>query len=158
MRINFKDSISVSVNAGILAIVYTIFGAFISYLFYHLFDEVDDKWKERSLLYKFTDVSVEIVIIAIIAFWSARIVQLLPPFFPVRKELDILVDGYISGIFFIFAMFLFLDELTEKLKYLYESLLGGHFSKLLPQHGSIIDLSLSYNPSPKSETDDKKDN
>ena len=156
MKINFRDSIAVSINAALLAIMYTVFGAFISYLFYHLFDESDDKWKERSDLYKFTDVIVEIVIIAIIAFWSSRLTDMLPAFVPVRKELDNLVDGYISGIFFIFAMFLFLDELTEKLKYLYDSFLGGHFSKLLPQHGSIIDMSLSYKPPTKTDREKNK--
>jgi len=155
MKINFKDSIYVSLNAAILAIVYTIFGALISYIFYHLFDEANDIWKKRSLLFQVSDVTFEVIIIAIIAFWSARIVQLLPPFFSVRKELDLLVDGYISGIFFIFAMFLFLDELTEKLKYLYETLLGKHFTKLMPQHGSIVDLSLSYEPLSKTDVENQ---
>lgn len=155
MRINFKDSIYVSLNAAVLAIVYTIFGALISYIFYHLFDEANDVWKKRSLFFQVSDVTFEVVIIAIIAFWSARIVQLLPPFFSVRKELDLLVDGYISGIFFIFAMFLFLDELTEKLKYLYETLLGKHFTKLMPQHGSIVDLSLSYEPLSKTDVENQ---
>jgi hypothetical protein len=93
---------------------------------------------------------LEIIIIALAAFWSARIIAYLPPLFPVRKDLDLLVDGYISGIFFIFAMFLFLDELTEKLKYLHHDYLGAHVGNLLPQYGSLIDLSLSYTP-PKTE-------
>ena len=70
MRINFKDSIYVSLNAAILAIVYTIFGALISYVFYHLFDEANDIWKKRSLFFQVSDVTFEVVIIAIIAFWS----------------------------------------------------------------------------------------
>ena len=143
---NYIEMLGVTVNAGLLAIIYTVFGAFISYVMYHIFDEFDDKWAKRSELYKFTDVTVELVIIAIVAFWSAHMIEKALPIFPVRKELDTLVDGYISGIFFIFAMFLFLDELTEKLKYLHHEYLGGHFSRLLPQHGSIIDLSLSYTP------------
>ena len=155
MRINFKDSIYVSLNASVLAIVYTVFGALISFVFYHLFDEANDDWKKRSLLFQVSDVTFEVIIIAIIAFWSARVVQLLPPFFSVSKQLDLLVDGYISGIFFIFAMFLFLDELTEKLKHLYETLLGKHFTKLLPQHGSIVDLSLSYKPLSKTDVENQ---
>lgn len=146
MRMSWKEAFYVTINASILAIFYTIFGALISYIFYHIFDEFDDDWKERSVHYKLLDVSVEIVIIAIIAFWSAQYIELLPPFMRVRKELDTLVDGYISGIFFIFAIFLFIDELTEKLKYLHHEYLGEHVGKILPQHGSIIDLSLSYTP------------
>jgi len=155
MKISFRESLAVTINASVLAIFYTFFGALISYIFYHLFDEFDEEWKKRSEIYKFTDVSVEIIIIAIIAFWSAQYIELLPPFMSVRKELDTLVDGYISGIFFIFAMFLFLDELTEKLKYLYETLLGKHFTRLMPQHGSIVDLSLSYEPLSKTDVENQ---
>jgi amino acid transporter len=139
-----------SLNASVLAILYTIFGAFISYFFYHIFDDFDEKWKKRSELYKFADVFVEIVAIALAAFWSSQIIQELPPLFYVKKALDIMVDSYISGIFFIFAMFLFLDELTEKLKFLHDEYLGGHLSKLLPQHGHLLDLSLSYVPPAKT--------
>jgi hypothetical protein len=139
-----------SLNASVLAILYTIFGALISYFFYHIFDDFDEKWKKRSELYKFTDVFVEIVAIALAAFWSSQIIQELPPLFHVKKVLDIMVDSYISGIFFIFAMFLFLDELTEKLKFLHDEYLGGHLSKLLPQHGHLLDLSFSYVPPAKT--------
>lgn len=151
MRMSTKDIISVTVNASILAVVYTMFGAFISYIMYHIFDEFDETWKKRSELYKFYDVTVEIVVIAISAFWSAQIIEKLPPFMSVRKELDVLVDSYISGIFFIFAMFLFLDELTEKLKYLHEEYLGPHVGRIIPQHGSILDMSLSYTAPRKTE-------
>jgi uncharacterized membrane-anchored protein len=146
MRMTLTEMAGVTVNAGLLAIMYTVFGAFISYVMYHLFDEFDDDWKKRPTVYKFLDVTIEVVVIAITAFWSARFVEQLPPFISVRKELDTLVDSYISGIFFIFAMFLFLDELTEKLKFLHDEYLGPHITKVIPQHGSLIDLSLSYSP------------
>jgi hypothetical protein len=48
-------------------------------------------------------------------------------------------------------MFLFLDQLTDKLKFLYKEYLGGHFKMLLPQYGHLLDLSLSYSP-PKTKT------
>jgi H+/Cl- antiporter ClcA len=151
MGLTTTEIIFMSLNASVLAILYTIFGAFISYLFYHIFDDFDEKWKKRSELYKFADVLIEIVAIALAAFWSSQIIQELPPFFKVKKALDIMVDSYISGIFFIFAMFLFLDELTEKLKFLHDEYLGGHLSKILPQHGHLLDLSLSYTL-PKTKT------
>lgn len=146
MRMSWKEAFYVTINASLLAIMYTVFGALISYVFYHIFDEFNDDWKKRSEAYKITEVTVEVVIIANIAFWSAQYIELLPPFMRVRKELDTLVDGYISGIFFIFAMFLFIDQLTEKLKYLYHDYLEEHAGRIFPQYGSIIDLSLSYTP------------
>ena len=146
MKMSFKEALYVTINASLLAVMYTIFGALISYIFYHIFDEFDENWKKRSELYKITEVTVEVVIIAIIAFWSAFFIEKLQPFVPVRKQLDTLVDGFISGIFFIFAIFLFIDQLTDKLKYLYHDYLGEHAGRFFPQYGSIIDLSLSYTP------------
>jgi hypothetical protein len=35
---------------------------------------------------------------------------------------------------------------------MYHSFLGHHFDRLMPQHGSLIDMSLSYKP--LSKTDD----
>ena len=146
MRMSWKEAFYVTVNASLLAIMYTLFGALISFIFYHVFDEFDENWKKRSELYKFTDVTVELIIIAVTAFWSAQYIEKLQPFVPVRKELDTLVDGFISGIFFIFAIFLFIDQLTEKLKYLHHEYLGEHAGRIFPQYGSIIDFSLSYTP------------
>jgi len=146
MRMSWKEALYVTINASLLALMYTLFGALISYIFYHIFDEFDENWKKRSEVYKITEVTVEVVIIAIIAFWSAFYIEKLQPFVPVRKELDTLVDGFISGIFFIFAIFLFIDQLTDKLKYLYHDYLGEHAGRIFPQYGSIIDFSLSYKP------------
>ena len=143
---SWKEAFYVTINASLLAIMYTVFGALISYIFYHIFDEFNDEWKKRSEAYKITEVTVELIIIANIAFWSAQYIEMLQPFVPVRKELDRLVDGFISGIFFIFAIFLFIDQLTEKLKYLYHDYLEEHAGRIFPQYGSIIDLSLSYTP------------
>ena len=155
VRMNYREVSFVSMNSVILAIFYTLLGVFISFVLYHLFDSFDEKWKKkRSLLFKLTDVSLEIGILSVIAFWSAHVIDLAPPFLPVRRQLDILVDGYISGIFYVFAIFVFMDELTSKLKYLFHELFGTHFAKMFPAHGSIIDFSLSYTP---RKTNDKND-
>lgn len=147
---NWNEMGLITLNAAILAVFYTLLGVLLSYVMYHLFDSFDDTWKkDRSLPFQLTDVSLEISILSIVAFWSAHIIEISPPFFHVRKELDILVDGYISGIFYIFAIFIFLDELTLKLKFLFEKMFNTPFSQYFPQHGSIIDMSLSYSPLPR---------
>lgn len=153
---NWTETGLITLNSAILAVFYTLLGVLLSYLMYHMFDSFDDKWKEeRSLTFQLTDVSLEISILSIVAFWSAHIIEIAPPFFYVRKELDTLVDGYISGIFYIFAIFIFMDELTDKLKFLFEKMFNAPFSKYFPQYGSIIDLSLSYTP-PTSKTETGK--
>jgi hypothetical protein len=113
---------------------------------YHIFDEFDEHWKERTTVFQLTDVTLEISILATIAFWSSQIINYAPPMLPVRKELDSLVDNYISGMFFLFAIFVFMDDLTEKLKFLFHKILGPHFNTIFPQYGSIVDLTLSYTP------------
>jgi hypothetical protein len=140
------ETYSVSANAAILAVIHTIYGAFISYLFYYLFDEFDENWEKRSLLYKFTDVAIEIMAIAVFGYWAAVFTGNFSPIFPISKENEIAVDGWVSGIFFVLALFLFLDDLTHKLKYLQIHIFEDLFSNLLPKYGNIVDLSLSYTP------------
>lgn len=146
LKMNYSETARVTANAALLAIFYTLLGVLVSFVLYHLFDEFNDDWKKRSTLFQVADVSLEISLLSVIAFWSAHIIEVAPPVFFVRKTLDLLVDGYISGIFYIFAVFIFMDDLTEKLKYLYNESLGTHFANIFPQYGSILDLSLSYKP------------
>ena len=42
MRMSWKEAFYVTINASLLAIMYTVFGALISYVFYHIFDEFND--------------------------------------------------------------------------------------------------------------------
>ena len=146
VRMNVVETGFVGTNAIFLAIFYTIFGALLSYVMYYLFNEFDDTWKEKTVFFQLADVGLEISILASVALWSTEIIKVAPPFLPVRKDLDLLVDNYISGIFFIFAVFVFMDQLTDKLKFLFNRILGPTFNKIFPQYGSIIDLSLSYSP------------
>uniref|UniRef100_A0A6C0B235 Uncharacterized protein n=1 Tax=viral metagenome TaxID=1070528 RepID=A0A6C0B235_9ZZZZ len=138
-------------NAAILAIIHTAYGAFISYVLYYLFDEFDDSWKARSSLYQITDVSVEIMLIAIFGYWASEITQLIPPIFPTSKAKELAVDSWVSGIFFVIALFLFLDELTEKLKYIQNKFFEDLFSWIFPKYGSIVDMNLSYTPTTEEE-------
>jgi hypothetical protein len=149
------ERFAITGNAAILAILHTVYGAFISYLFYYLFDEFDETWQKRSNLYKITDVTVEIMLIAIFGYWASETTLLLSPIFPVSKTKEIAVDSWVSGIFFVIALFLFLDGLTEKLKYLQNNFFEDIFSTWLPPYGSIVDLNLSYTPI--TEEDKKKE-
>jgi hypothetical protein len=151
VRMSGKETLFVSLNAALLAIFYTLLGVLVSYVLYYLFDEYNEEWQKKSMWYKFFDVSLEISLLSVISFWSGQLIEIYPPIFPVRKQLDTLVDSYISGIFYIFAIFIFMDSLTDKLKHLYEESLAGHFTKLFPQYGSLLDLSLSYTPLVKTE-------
>jgi len=148
---SYIENLAITGNAAILAVIHTAYGAFISYVLYYLFDEFDDAWKARSTLYQVTDVSVEIMLIAIFGYWASEITLLIPAFFPTSKKNELSVDIWISGIFFVIALFLFLDELTEKLKFIQNKFFEGLFSDIFPKYGSIVDMNLSYTPVTEDE-------
>jgi hypothetical protein len=54
------------------------------------------------------------------------------------------VDTYTSGMFFIYAIFLFMNDLGEKLKFVYEKHFDGPLKSVFPTEGSILDLTLRY--------------
>lgn len=149
-----SEHLAVTGNAAILAVIHTVYGAFISYLFFYLFDEFDDSWKARSNLYQLTDITVEIMLIAMFGYWASEATLLIPPIFPTSKAKEIAVDGWVSGIFFVIALFLFLDGLNEKLKYIQNIYFEKLFNSWLPPYGSLIDFTLSYEP--VTEEDKKK--
>lgn len=153
-KTSYSEHLAVTGNAATLAVIHTVYGAFISYLFFYIFDEFDDVWKAKPTWYRLTDVTVEIMLIAVFGYWASEATLSIPPFFKTSKAKEIDVDSWVSGIFFVIALFLFLDDLTEKLKYLQNLYFEDVFSKWLPQYGSIIDFSLSYEP--VTEEDKKK--
>lgn len=139
-----SDIRNLSLNIAMLAIVYALMGALVSYIFYYIFDEYDEKWKSSSGWYKMYDVAVEISLMALIAFWAVFTINTSAPIFPVRHAMAEYVDTYTSGMFFMYAIFLFMGSLGDKLKDLYETYLSKHFDRVFPSHGSILDFSLRY--------------
>jgi hypothetical protein len=131
-------------NIGILAIIYALLGAMVSFVFYYLFDEYDEKWKNSSALYQVYDVSVEVALMALIAFWAVITINTSAPIFPVRLAVAKYVDMCTSNMFFLYAIFLFMGSLGDKLKYLYHTYLSKHFDRYFPNEGSILDFSLRY--------------
>jgi hypothetical protein len=143
-KLGYKDVMNLSLNISMLSVFYAFLGAGVSFAFHYLFDDYDDEWKKKSLAFKIYDISVEIALLALIAFWSVFYINTSAPIFPVRKYMAPFVDTYTSGMFFIYAIFLFLDDLGDKLKFLYETYLQDPFKSIFPTLGSILDLSLRY--------------
>jgi hypothetical protein len=149
--VNLNEFLRLTFNSSVLAVFYTALGALVSFVMYYVFDEFNDEWKEKPNVYKFFDVILEICILAFVSFWSAYIIIGLPPILFVKEALDSLTDHYSSNLFYFFAVFIFLEDLTEKLKHLYIDVLGPAFDKIFPQYGSITNLSLSYTPLRKTD-------
>lgn len=126
------EILGVTLNTGILAIFYTIIGGVISYLLYYFVDEHDEEWEKKSTMYQVGDVSLQLAVIGIIAFWLTYIIKESPPIFPISRELDSLVDTYMSGVFFAYSMFLFVDFLDSKIKFIYHKMFDTHLEKMFP--------------------------
>ena len=58
--------------------------------------------------------------------------------------LEDFIDSYTSGLFFLFTIFIFLDDLSNKLKYVFHQLLDKVFDRYFPAAGSILDGTLHY--------------
>lgn len=129
---NVSEVVGVTLNAGILSVFYTAIGGLISYLLYFFVDTHDEEWEKQATWKQLADVSLQLAVIGIIAFWLTYIIKEAAPIFPVSKALDELIDTYISGVFFAYAMFLFIDFLDSKIKFLYHKLLDTHLEKMFP--------------------------
>jgi magnesium-transporting ATPase (P-type) len=148
--INTKDALALSGNIVILSVFYCFVGSMLSYVLYYLFDEYDpnDKrgleWEKRTTFYQIADVSTEIAIIALVSFWLVFTINTSAPIIPVPTHFAAFVDTYTTGMFFMYSVFIFLSDLTSKLKYLYETHLANRFSRVFPNKGSLLDMSLHY--------------
>ena len=139
-----SDIRNLSLNIAVLSIFYAFLGGVVSFVFHYLFDEFTDDWKNKSTLFQLYDIAVEVSLLALIAFWTVFTINTSAPIFPVRREMAAFVDTYTSGMFFIYAIFLFMNDLGEKLKYMYEKFMDKPFKRVVPTVGSILDFSLRY--------------
>ena len=127
-----KEILGVTLNTSILAVFYTTLGGILSYLLGFFVEGDTSEWEKRSIVYQIGDVSLQLAIIGVVAFWVTYIMKIAPPIFPIRKELDEMVDTYISGVFFAYALFLFVEYLDDKIKFIYNRLIGKHLERMFP--------------------------
>jgi len=154
VRLSMDDSMRVTGNIAIFSVMYAIAGGFLSFVLYYLFDSYNPpestEWEKKGLAFQFTDIALEIAIIGLVAFWLVYFMNVSAPIIPVRKGLEDFVDSYTSGLFFMFSLFIFLQEFSNKMRYVFNHFLGHFFDKVFPAEGSIIDGSLRYSEKQKA--------
>ena len=154
VRLSTDDSLRVTGNIAFFSVLYALAGGFLSFVLYYLFDTYNPpestEWEKKGLTFQFTDIALEIAIIGLVAFWLVYFINTSAPIIPVRKGLEDFVDSYTSGIFFIFAIFIFLQDFSNKMRYVFNHFLGNFFDKIFPAEGSIIDGSLRYSEKQKA--------
>jgi hypothetical protein len=146
------DALAVTANIIIFSLLYATAGAILSFVLYYTFDMYDPKenqgmeWETKGVPFQLFDVIVEISIISVVAFWLVHYINTSAPIIPVRRGLEKFIDSYTSGLFFMFTIFIFLDDLGEKLKYIFHLTLGSTFDVVFPAEGSVLDGTLKYSP------------
>ena len=162
------DSLRITGNIAIFAIVYTLAGAVLSYVLWYAFDPYDPwdesdpeqkrmrAWEAKGILFNLYDIAVELILIAISAFWLTYFLDTAAPLIPVRKGLEDFIDSYTSGMFFMFAVFVFLDDLSYKMKYVFNTTFGDLLDYWIPEEGSLLDFSVKYSERQLKLHEDKR--
>jgi hypothetical protein len=115
---------NISVNLIAIAIFYVFLGGLLSWMMWRVFPDFNKEWEAQSLTYKVLDVSIEISMIVIIAFWTTYFVHMSIPILHVSAELEGYIESFGGQMIFVYAVFVFLDNLDDKLKNVYHSTLG----------------------------------
>jgi hypothetical protein len=162
------DSLRITGNIAIFAIVYTLAGAVLSYVLWYAFDPYDPwdesdpeqkrmrAWEAKGILFNLYDIAVELILIAISAFWLTYFLDTAAPLIPVRKGLEDFIDSYTSGMFFMFAVFVFLDDLSYKMKYVFNTTFGDILDYWIPEEGSLLDFTVRYSERQLKLHEDKR--
>ena len=154
IHLSSGDSLRVTANIIVFSIMYALAGGLLSFILYYLFDTYNPpesiEWETKGLAFQFTDIALEIAIIGLVAFWLVYFINTSTPIIPVRKGLEDFVDSYTSGLFFMFSLFIFLQDFSNKMRYIFKHFLGNVFDRVFPAEGSIIDVSLRYSEKQKA--------
>jgi hypothetical protein len=108
-------TVNLTLNLVFVAIFYTFLGAALSWILSHAVPEFDEEWKKAPLWYQSLDVAAEMSIIVVIAFWVTYLVHMWIPILPISPALEHYVESFGGQMVFIYAVFVFMDILDDKL-------------------------------------------
>lgn len=116
--------LNLTVNLVAIAIFYVFLGGLLSWSMWYVFPNFDKEWEKQSLIYKTFDVAAEISIIIIVAFWVTYFVHSWVPILPVTSQLEDYIESFGGQMIFVYAVFVFLSNLDDKLKCVYHTAFG----------------------------------
>lgn len=115
---------NLTANLVCIGIFYVFLGAFVSYWLSKLFPKFDEEWEKRPNWVQLVDVSAEISIIVVIAFWLTYLVHSYIPILPVSTQLEGYIESFGGQMIFVYAVFIFMDTLDDKLKHVFQDFFG----------------------------------
>ena len=107
-----------------IAIFYVFLGGLLSWSMWRIFPQFNEQWEKQSNLYQLADVSMEISVIVVVAFWTTYFVHSFIPILPVTSALEGYLESFGGQMVFIYAVFVFLDTLDDKLKHVFNDFFG----------------------------------
>ena len=116
--------LNLTLNLICIAIFYLFLGGLLSWSMWRIFPEFNEQWEKQSNLYQLADVSMEISIVVIVAFWTTYFVHSFIPILPVTSALEGYLESFGGQMVFIYAVFVFLDTLDDKLKHVFNDFFG----------------------------------
>jgi len=116
--------VNLSLNLVFVAIFYVFFGAAVSYALSKAFPAYDEEWKKASLVYQTIDVAAEMSILVIAAFWLTYFVNSWIPILPVSSALEYYVESFGGQMVFLYAVFIFMETLDDKLRHVFQDIFG----------------------------------
>ena len=102
-------------NLIFVAIFYVFLGGAVSWGLSHLVPTFDETWKAAPLWWQLADVAAEVSLIVVIAFWLTYVVHTWIPILPISSALEHYVESFGGQMMFIYAVFVFMDILDDKL-------------------------------------------
>jgi hypothetical protein len=115
---------NLTINLVCISLFYVFLGGLLSWSMWRMFPKFDADWEKQSNLYQLTDVAVEISLIVIVLFWITYMVNSFVPVIHMSQGLESYVESFGGQTMFIYAVFIFLEGLDDKLKHVYHDFLG----------------------------------
>jgi len=117
--------VNLTLNLAFVAIFYIFLGAAVSYVLKNLAPTFNAEWEALPNAVQALDVAVEISVLVLIAFWLTYVVHRWIPIFPVSSALEHYIESFGGQMVFIYAVFLFMETLDDKLKHVFQDIFGA---------------------------------
>jgi hypothetical protein len=112
--------IALTINLILLSIFYVIIGFLVSYLIGLFFPDYTEEWKKEPLWLRAADVTAEVSLLVVASFWVTYFARLVIPVIPLKPSLEHYLEQYAGNTMFVYAIFIFFDDLSDKLIFLFQ--------------------------------------
>jgi len=111
--------LALTINLVVLGLFNAALGFLVSWSIGLLFPDYTDEWKKEPAWVQWSDVMAEISLLVIAAFWVTYLVRYIIPIVPLKPALEHYIEQYGSNFMFLYAIFIFFGDLSDKMIFLF---------------------------------------